>query len=171
LFALVLATLVTAIDAGSARAQSAGTPAVSIRVEGEVPRPFTFGAEDFRGMPRVTVSASEHGAPPQRFEGVRLADILVRAGLEMGGALRGPRLATYVLVEAADGYRVVFAIAELDSAFTSKVVILADRMNGAPLPANALPARIVVSDESRPARWIRQVTRIRVLAAPPGDSH
>jgi hypothetical protein len=32
-----------------------------------------------------------------------------------GEALRGPAMTTYVLAEAADGYRVVFSLAELDS--------------------------------------------------------
>ena len=167
----VVAIGLWAIVAGPERLAAQASPALvaplSIRVDGDVPHPYTLRDVDLRTMPRQSITASEHEGPPARFEGIPLTDILIRAGAEFGAALRGERLAAYVLVEAYDGYRVVFAIAELDPAFSNKVVILADRMNGAPLPAAAGPARIVVSDEARAARWIRQVTRIRLLAAPP----
>lgn len=145
-----------------------GLPAISIRVEGDVPHPYTLTSADLKAMPRREVSVSDHGTVA-KFEGVPISALLERAGLELGGALRGPRLTSYVLIEAVDGYRVLFAIAELDSAFTSKVVLVADRMNGAALPADTGPARVIVSDEKRASRWIRQVMRIRVLSAPASE--
>jgi hypothetical protein len=42
-------------------------------------------------------------------------------------------MATYVLAEAADGYRVLYSLAELDSDFQDAEVIVADTMNGSPL--------------------------------------
>jgi hypothetical protein len=75
-------------------------------------------------------------------------------------SLRGRSLATYVLIEAADGYRVLFSIAELESGFTDRVVILADQKDGHPLPAAEGPYRLIVPGEKRPARWARQVVRV-----------
>lgn len=83
--------------------------------------------------------------------------------------LRGPRLASYVVADAADGYRVTFAIAELDSAFTPKKILLVERKDGVPLSVTDGPLRNVVSDEKRAARWVRQVTGVRVLTAPSPD--
>jgi len=60
-------------------------------------------------------------------------------------------LATAVAVTGADGYRVVFGVAEFDPAFTDRVAILADRKDGAPLPANAAPFQLVLTNEKRPA--------------------
>lgn len=152
-----------------AQETATGVPSISIRVEGDVPRPYTLVGADLKTMPRQEISVSDHGTVA-RFEGVPVSAVLERAGIELGGALRGARLASYVQIEAADGYRVVLAIAELDSTFTNKIVLVADRMNGAPLPTETGPARVVISDEKRASRWIRQVTRIRVLSAPPpGD--
>ena len=54
----------------------------------------------------------------------------------------------------------VFTLPELDSLFTDKVVLLADRRNGKPLSEKEGPVRIVVPDEKRQARWIRQVKSI-----------
>jgi hypothetical protein len=62
--------------------------------------------------------------------------------------------------------RAVFALPKLDSAFTSKTVLLVDRAGGEPLPPDVGPWRLVVPDEKRAARWVRQVTGRRVLAAP-----
>ena len=81
--------------------------------------------------------------------------------------MRGPAIATYVLAEAADSYRVVFSLAELDSAFLDSEVIVADSLDGAPLSEKEGPFKIVAPHEERPARWVRMVTAITVVAATP----
>jgi hypothetical protein len=91
-------------------------------------------------------------------------ELLTRAGVPAGDALRGPALATAVVVTGAGGYRVVFAIAECDPAFTDRVAILADRKDGAPLPPNAAPFRLVITGEKRPARWVGQVVAIELMS-------
>ena len=68
----------------------------------------------------------------------------------------GP-LAIYLLVEAADGYRVVFAPPELDLTFSDRMVLLAERRDGKPMSEKEGRLRIVVPDEKRHARWVRQV--------------
>lgn len=134
-----------------------------VEIRGNVPTPRSVTAQDLAALPKQTVKASDHGRPPAEYEGVRLIDVLQLAGVEVGSKLRGPRLAEAVLVEARDGYRVVFALAELDSAFTSKQVLLVNKQDGAALDAEAGPWRLVVADEKRPARWIRQVSKISVV--------
>jgi len=60
-------------------------------------------------------------------------------------------------------YRVVFALAELDPAFTDRVILLADRADGQPLDNKTGPFRIVVPGEKRMARWVRQVITLKVV--------
>jgi hypothetical protein len=79
--------------------------------------------------------------------------------------LKGKRLASCLLVEAADGYRVVFALPELDPAFTDKRVLLAFLKDGKALDDKEGPYRIVVPDEKRMARWVRQVTTLKIVNA------
>jgi hypothetical protein len=67
-----------------------------------------------------------------------------------------------LLVEAADGYKVVYALAELDPAFASREIILADKRDGKPLDAKEGPFRIVAPGDKRPARWAHQITTLRV---------
>ena len=71
-------------------------------------------------------------------------------------------MALFVVVEAADGYRAVFALAELDPEFTDRVILLADRRDDKPLPGQAGPFQIIVPGEKKHARWVRQVIRLKV---------
>ena len=82
----------------------------------------------------------------------------------MGDKLRGPRMSEVLLVEAADGYRVAFSLAEVDPAFSERDIILADKRDGKPLDAKEGPLRIVAPGDERPARWVRQVTALRLIA-------
>lgn len=144
---------------------AAGPIAAQVTVGGDVPHPFTLTDSVMAQLPHRQAQATDHGQAPATYDGVALRDVLARAGVPLGGALRGPALATYVLCSAADGYRVVFALAELDSAFTDNVVLVATRKDGQPLSAHEGPVRIVAPGEHRPARWIRQLTAITVRQA------
>jgi DMSO/TMAO reductase YedYZ molybdopterin-dependent catalytic subunit len=141
---------------GQDRAPVAKTKA-TLSVRGEVAKPLQLDAGDLSHMDRRSVKAKDHDGRESVFDGVLVADILKKAGIKQGKELRGELLASYLLVEAADGYRVVFALPELDEVFTDRVVLLADRKDGKPLSDREGPFRLVVPDEKRPARWVRQV--------------
>lgn len=92
-----------------------------------------------------------------------LASALALVGAPVGGGLKGPALAAHVQVEAADGYRVAFSLAELDPATGSTEAYIAFERDGEPLDASMGPYRLVVPTDRRGARWVRQVTRIRIV--------
>jgi len=118
-------------------------------------------------MPRTKLTAKEHDKTVT-YEGVTLTEILQKAGAPLGKQLHGKAMASYVVVTAHDGYRVLFALPELDPDFTdaSKQVILADTADGMPLMEKQGPVRIVVPQEKKPARWIRMVDSIEVVTLP-----
>jgi hypothetical protein len=97
------------------------------------------------------VQVHEHAGMVAIYACVLLRDIVALAGVPLGEQLRGDRLALYVVVEAADGYRVVFALPELDAAFTNRVVLLADRRDEQPLHTAEGPLRLVIPAEKRHA--------------------
>jgi len=70
-----------------------------------------------------------------------------------------------MLVKCADGYEVLFSLAELDSSFTDRIVILADSLEGKPLPSGKGPFRLVVPGEKKPARSSFQVTELVIRFA------
>ncbi|HXN65707.1 MAG TPA: molybdopterin-dependent oxidoreductase [Candidatus Acidoferrales bacterium] len=148
---------------------AAQTPAGSaqITISGDVSSPLTISADDLKKMPRQTLKVmNPHDKKMEAYEGVPLADLLKRAGVPQGEAVRGPLLASYILVEAEDGYRVVFSLAELDAGFLDSDVLLADTMDGAPLPTGQGPFKLVAPHEKRPARWVRMVKSVTVVKVP-----
>ena len=90
-----------------------------------------------------------------------------RAGVPQNDKLRGSALATYVVAEASDGYRVAYSLAELDSDFQDSDVIVADTLNGSPLGEKQGPFKMVAPHDKRPARWIRMLKSLTLRTVPP----
>ncbi len=130
---------------------------------GAVESATTWDAAALASRPHATVEGGIHDAAPQRWSGVPLRALLTRAGVPEGGDIRGPLMRTVVVVKALDGYSALFALPELDDAFTDRVTVLADQVDGRPLPPEEGPFRIVVPGEKRGARWVRQVACLRVV--------
>jgi hypothetical protein len=126
-------------------------------------RPRVLHAAELHALPRGTVAAT-FGRTPQTYRGVPLVAVLFAAGLDT--ALHGPALAQILLVEAADGYRMAFGLADLDSAVTGRTLLLADSVDGHGLAAQDGPWRLVVAGDRHARRSVRQVTVVRVVAAP-----
>jgi len=134
----------------------------SISVKGSVTTPLTLTAEALAQMPRATATISNGGIDTQ-YEGVWLHEILKKAGLPSGEALRGKVLTTYVLAEAQDGYQVVFSLGELDPALGDTPILVADKANGKPLFGENGAFRIVSPHDKRGARSVRMLTKIEVV--------
>lgn len=140
-------------------------PAPSMKISGEITKPLTLSATDLAKMKHITAILKDHDGKAYSYKGVAIQDILGLAGVTTGKQLRGKNLGKYLLVKCADNYQVVFSLAELDSSFTDRVVILADELEGKPLPAGKGPFRLVVPGEKKPARSCFQVLEFVVRFA------
>jgi DMSO/TMAO reductase YedYZ molybdopterin-dependent catalytic subunit len=138
-------------------------PKPSFSVEGEVLKPLALTQDDLLKWKTTEVRGKDHDGKEHVFKGVRLFDVLDSAGVTLGGKLRGKNLAKYVLVKAADGYEVIFSLAEIDPEFTSQTVLLAYEVDGHPLAKGEGPFRMVVPSDKKQARWIRELTTIKVV--------
>jgi DMSO/TMAO reductase YedYZ molybdopterin-dependent catalytic subunit len=135
-------------------------------ISGDIATPLDLTAADLKSMPRKTLRVDNaHSKKTEVYEGVLVEDLLKKAGVPQGESLRGQAMATYVLV-AADNYRVVFAIEEFNSSFMDTEIILADTMDGAPIPGALGPFRLVAPHEKRPARWVEMVKSLTVVRVP-----
>lgn len=143
----------------------AQTKEAVVKITGEVTNPLTIGSADLQQYKQTTVTRKDRDGKDHIYSGVILSEILAKAGVTLGPELRGENLAKYLLVEASDGYQVLFALAELDKGFTDRAIILADKVDGQPLVAADGPFRIIVQDEKKPARCIKQVTAMKVMFA------
>jgi hypothetical protein len=121
---------------------------------------------DLKAMPRTTVTVhNEHSKADETYSGVRLADLLGKMGAPLGHDLRGVALSGYLVATGSDGYVAVIALAEADPTFHSGEVLVADTMNGAPLDAKSGPFKLVVTEDKRPARWVRNLVSIELKSA------
>jgi len=163
---LSISLALIAARAGAPFAQTVPATA-ELRISGAVSTPLVLTLADFKNMPRKKLTVvNPHDKKTEAYEGVLLEELLRKAGVPQGASLRGPSMATDVLAEAADGYRVVFSLGELDSGILASEVIVADTMDGAPLGAKQGPFRIVAPHEKRPARWVRMLKSITVVRIP-----
>ena len=139
---------------------------VELRIGGDVPTSLVLTGSDLKKMQRKTLTVmNPHEEKSETYEGVLLEEILIRAGVPHGEQLRGPAMSSYVIAEAEDGYRVIFSLAELDPGILESAVLVADTMDGAPLPGKLGPLRLVAPREKRPARWVRMLKSITVIRA------
>jgi len=121
---------------------------------------------DLKSMPRTTVTVhNEHSKADETYAGVRLADVLGKLGAPLGHDLRGVALSGYIVATGSDGYVAVIALAEADPTFHSGEVIVADTMNGQPLDAKSGPFKLVVTEDKRPARWVRNLVSLELKSA------
>lgn len=165
-FRTVLSLSAVAASMLSCGAVALDKPALAtVAVRGEDGASQKFDAQTLAQLPQHTVTAQAHGKNVT-CDGVNVSDVLAKVGAPQGEALRGRALTLYVRVSAADGYRVVYSLAELDPAMHDNVPILTSHCDGAALDAKDGPFRIISPGEKRPARWIRQVTAIDLLRAP-----
>jgi DMSO/TMAO reductase YedYZ molybdopterin-dependent catalytic subunit len=121
----------------------------SLVVKGDVSSPVTLKAEDLASMPREKAG---------EYEGVLLREVLKKAGAPLDGQLRKTALTTYVLVQATDGYQVVFSLGELDASMGNEKIVVADRQNG-----NPIALRLVCPDDKVGARSVKMLETLEVV--------
>lgn len=161
----LIGIIVALISSISGQTPQTAAPEVSLSVSGEVESPLKLTAADLAKLPRRVVRAKDHDGKESEYEGWPLIEVLKLAGVKFGEGLRGKNLALYLVVEASDGYRAVYALPELDPAYTDKIIMLVDKRDGKALDAKEGPLRIVVPDEKMHARWVRQVTGLVIRRA------
>ncbi len=146
------------------RAQDAAKPApeqAGVDLRGDFPSPKRLSEKDIQALPHTEIHTTDmhDGGKEVVYSGVLLTDILKAGGFTFGSGMAASRetVRAILIAEAVDGYKVVFALAELDPAFTDRLTYLADAKDGKPLPAGEGTWRIVVPGDKRPARWEKQV--------------
>lgn len=126
-----------------------------------------LSAAELKKLEHVTVRATDpHSKTAAEYRGIALAEIAKRAGAPLGKDLRGRALLGTLVIEAADGYKVAFSLAEIDPEMAGATILLADEENGAPLAAELGAYRLVVPNDKKASRWVRQVTRVVLKSAP-----
>lgn len=168
LICIIVLALTHAVLAQTTKPEPAkvAVPAITeITVEVEGGSALKMKAADLAKLTRIEVKAKGHDEVDSVYSGYELRSILAPAGAKFGKDLKGPTIAQFLVVEAADGYRAVYSLTDLDPDFADKVVILVDTRDGKPLDAKNGPWQVIATNEKKHARWVRQVTALRVKIA------
>jgi len=166
-YAMALAAVVGLHGQGVRLPRPLNTPEIiepTITVTGIGGKGITLAAWDLSKLPQQTVKTTDHGAPAT-FEGVLLTDVLAKVDLPAGERFHKTGASYYLVVEGKDGYRAVFAWAEIDSTFMDKSVYVVTKRDGKPLADTDGPFELVAPGEKRAARWVRQVTAMTIKQA------
>ncbi|AFD09413.1 molybdopterin-dependent oxidoreductase [Solitalea canadensis] len=141
------------------------TKQASVTISGEVKTPVELKVEDINKMELTQVTKKDKNQVEHIYSGIELSQLLSTAGVALGKELRGEHLLKYLLIEASDGYQVLFSLAEADPEFVSRKIILAIKKDGSLLPSDEGPFHIIIDGEGRGSRNVRQVTSIKVKFA------
>lgn len=121
---------------------------------------------EFRALPHTTITVhNSHSNAEETYSGVPLADLMTKFGAPLGKELHGSALALYILATGSDGYAVVLSLAEIDPSFHPGDVMVADGMDGKALDAKSGPFKLVVSQDKRPARCVRNLISLQLKSA------
>ena len=123
----------------------------------------TLTMAELSALLQTEIVVEEPDGSKVAFRGPTLRALMTLVGAPTGRALRGPAMLLAVLAEARDGYRAGYMLSEIDEQFGARTAIVALTQNGSPLPAGQGPLRIIVPGEEHRARWVRQLTRLRLV--------
>jgi hypothetical protein len=174
---LCAALLLCFAQAATIRAQQAPKPAANAGASAPPsdalhisaytsPQKLDLKPADFKALPHISVSVhNEHSNADESYSGVRVSDLLAKLGAPLGHDLRGAALGAYIVATGTDKYVAVLALAEVDTSFHSGDVIVADAMNGQPLDEKSGAFKLVVTEDKRPARWVRNLVSLELKSA------
>lgn len=119
--------------------------------------------EKLATLPHTTIAVlNGHSGATETYSGVPLLTLLEPLGFP--AKPHGKDFRLYLVAQGADGYAVVYAMAEIIPEVHDATVLVADSMNGKPL-GSAGPFQLVSTGEKHPARWVRNLVSIRVETA------
>ena len=149
----------------------AGLPAAAqpalLEVTGQVAQPLSLGRTDLLALARreyaeqrTVVQDGKEAQLAIRYQGVRLTELLDRAGLKPG---RRDIRRAIVLLTARDGYQASFSWGELyNSALGDGVIVVVRQSNDELLDTDGLPGLRSLQDTRPGPRHVRWLARIEV---------
>ena len=150
-------------DRPSQTAQTVPNSKVSLLITGDANHaPLNLSLAEIRALPHVDVKVHNgHTNTDETYSGVPLVVLLAKVDAPLGENLRGKALTNYVVVTGSDGYSVLLSLAEVDPMFHDGQIVVADSRDGQPLTTSG-PYQLIVSEDKRPARWVRNLISIAV---------
>jgi len=162
----VFSTLVLILICGSVPCLLAQGDGVLV-VRGDVHKPGQWSPENLKHQFADQIQTVEFEGDtekePHVGTGVALLSLLLTADPQVEKTPKHHDLTFLVIVEARDGYKTCFSLAELLPDVGHAQVLLIWEMDGKPLAGKEAPFRLIVSSDLGPDRWIYGISRITLV--------
>jgi DMSO/TMAO reductase YedYZ molybdopterin-dependent catalytic subunit len=160
-FLLVALGLAAQLLGSSAPAADHGRVSTQLAVSGAVQRPGTYDLAALQALPAETQTQGD-----KVYTGVGLWNFLNGTiGLKGLPGAKHPSLTMYVVATGSDGYRVAFALAELDPDFGDQPDLIAYAVGGSGLGPGGF-ARLVVPNDRMGGRFVANLVGLEVFTLP-----
>lgn len=162
------AIMLGVLSGGAANAQQS----TSLSVTGSILNPATYVAADLAALPQASESVTYKaaGSPVSAtFAGPTIQSVVAAAGVNTNLAARNAIVPYYLTATGSDGYRVVYALGEVDPNFAGggpAPPLVATSVNGGPLGANGF-ARTTAPRDIAGGRYDSNLVNLDVERAAP----
>jgi hypothetical protein len=128
----------------------------------------TFSRADLERLPVESAGARLRDGPGFNVTGVSVTTLLRLSGLDLNAPMGAGQVVGHALIaRAADGYRAVFGLADVDPHFGHPPVLVNwANADGSTLASRVGPFQLINTGESRPGRWVRQLVSLEVKSMP-----
>jgi hypothetical protein len=161
---LRLLVVLGAAGLGTEHARADERTELLVTIDDQAPRRFTLNL--LKAMPQQEAEVKLRSGAIQRWKGVPVTQILKASGLDLASNLGGGYVSRRVLAARAhDGYAAAFGLAEVDPRFGRQVPIVAwQEAEGADLPTHRGPLMLIVPEDARGSRGVRQLQSLEVMS-------
>ena len=147
---------------GSTQPGSGGGVATQFSVSGAVGVPTNFNLATLQALPQTTQIVGGH-----TYVGVSFWDLLNSSvGIPVNASVKNDVLGKYVVATGSDGYKSLFSLGELDTAFGNQPDLIAYQVDGESFGSSGF-ARVVVPNDVRQGRWVSNLASLEVFSAAP----
>ncbi|GGG74205.1 molybdopterin-dependent oxidoreductase [Edaphobacter dinghuensis] len=143
-----------------AHTEAALSTSLTLVIDGKA---TTLSVTELQAMPQKTITVhNPHTKMDESYTGVELSDLLAKYGVALDKTTQRKILRSYLRVEGADHYFVLYSAAEVEGEIHNGDVIVATGMNGGGLGEDGA-IKLVASQDKKPMRWVRNVTKITLV--------
>lgn len=145
-----------------AKPQTPPSTSLTLTVDGKA---TVFSVADLKAMPQKTVEVhNAHTNQDESYAGVSLDSLLAKAGFLANKTTQRQMLRSFLQVEGADKYWVVYSLTEVEGTEHDGDVIVATSIDGKGLGADG-ELKLISTGDKKPQRWIRNLSAITLKSA------
>ena len=125
----------------------------------------TLSLADLAALPHKSVTVHNmHTKTDETYAGVPLAALLASHGAPFDKSTESAMLHSYLVATGTDKYSVIYSTVEVFPEYHTGDVIVADQINGKPIPPDQGALKLISTEDAKPMRWVRNLTSVSLIS-------